>query len=125
MAEKLEQLAVQQAARRLRIERAQRAWEQGKLPAALDGSIEETLQVYLPLDGQTGDRQKKVKEIVVVPEGALEFRDVRRGQALFLDGQRYVEIKDFPHLTGSREIFLDSLGVGQRCPGRNVVVTDG
>ncbi|MFP6620156.1 MAG: DUF1553 domain-containing protein [Pirellulaceae bacterium] len=106
VAEKLEQLAVQQAARRLRIERAQRAWEQGKLPAALDGSIEETLQIYLPLDGQTGDQQEKVKEIVVVPEGALEFRDVRRGQALFLDGQRYVEIKDFPHLTGREKFSL-------------------
>ena len=103
---KLQQLARQLEDQRPELERAQRTWEQGDLPLQLDGSIEESLEIYLPLDGQAVDRQEGVKEIVVLPEGDVSFRDAltRHGQTLLLDGQRFVEIKDFPHLTG-REKF--------------------
>ena len=91
-------------------QRAQRRWEKSNLPPALDGAIEEDLAVYLPLDGNSDDRQESTVKSVTVPAGDLAYQDASRGLGLALDGKRFLEVRDFPHLTG-RDKFSFTLWV--------------
>ncbi|HIA20449.1 MAG TPA: DUF1549 domain-containing protein [Planctomycetaceae bacterium] len=62
--EQLKRVEAKLQASRPVAQRAQRRWEKGNLPPALDGAIEEDLAVYLPLDGNTDDRQESTVKSV-------------------------------------------------------------
>jgi len=100
VAEELRQVEASLQSRRADLQRAQQAWEQTKLADTLDVAIEEDLAVYLPLDGNLNDRQKSTVKAAPVPNGELTYQPAKRRLGVTLDGKQFVEVKEFPHLTG-------------------------
>lgn len=100
VAEQLQRVEASLQGHRADLQRAQRAWEQTKLPGTLDVAIEEDLSVYLPLDGNIKDLQESAVKAVTVPAGELTYQPARRRLGLDLDGKQFVEVREFPALSG-------------------------